>query len=171
MSRLSRVEREELGVERVEPHSLGNEAAKLVAREADKLGVECVLECDEGLPTLCGSRNQLHQVLLNLLLNAVHASDEGGRITLRVRLEPAEGDAPAWVRFEVEDSGAGIPEELVDRIFDPFFTTKEPDQGTGLGLMISHRIVSDHGGTIEVESREGEGSCFIVRLPTEIPAA
>jgi signal transduction histidine kinase len=65
----------------------------------------------------------------------------------------------------IEDSGRGIPEEHLERIFDPFFTTKDPDQGTGLGLMISHRIVADHGGSIDVRSRVGDGSCFRVLLP------
>jgi two-component system NtrC family sensor kinase len=65
----------------------------------------------------------------------------------------------------VADTGAGIEPEHLERIFDPFFTTKDPDQGTGLGLMISHQIVADHGGTIEVRSRPGEGSTFTVKLP------
>ena len=67
--------------------------------------------------------------------------------------------------IEVVDTGSGVPTEDLERIFDPFFTTKDPDQGTGLGLMISHGIVADHGGTIEVESSEGSGTTFRVYLP------
>ena len=96
----------------------------------------------------------------NLLLNAVHASPHGGRVALRAR--PGE---PGQVVLEVQDWGAGIPAELLDRVFDPFFTTKSPDEGSGLGLMISHRIVTDHGGTLEVESCEGQGSTFRLLLP------
>jgi signal transduction histidine kinase len=69
--------------------------------------------------------------------------------------------------LEVSDTGSGIPPEHIEQIFDPFFTTKGPDEGSGLGLMVCHRIVSDHGGSIEVRSREGEGSCFSVLWPVD----
>jgi signal transduction histidine kinase len=95
------------------------------------------------------------------VLNALHATPAGGRVVIRTLASP-EGDA---LCIEVCDSGGGIPEEDLGRIFDPFFTTKDPDEGTGLGLMICHRLVADHGGTIEVRSVEGEGSTFSVRLP------
>ena len=118
--------------------------------------------CDDSVPDADGVRNHIHQVLLNLMLNAVHATPAGGEV--RVRVEAAEGTDQA-VCLSVQDTGAGIPEENLERIFDPFFTTKDPDEGTGLGLMISHRIVSDHGGSIEVRSQLGKGSTFRVRLP------
>jgi signal transduction histidine kinase len=83
---------------------------------------------------------------------------------VRARIFPdASGDA---VCFEVTDAGCGISDEDLERIFDPFFTTKGPDQGTGLGLMICHRLVTDHQGEIEVDSAVGVGSTFLVRLPT-----
>jgi signal transduction histidine kinase len=82
---------------------------------------------------------------------------------VRLRAEPIEGEP--GVALEFSDDGCGIPAEALERIFDPFYTTKGPDQGSGLGLMISHRIVQDHGGRIEVESLEGRGSTFRVRLP------
>ena len=88
---------------------------------------------------------------------------EGGRVA--VRCSPAD----SGLLLEVSDTGAGISPEHIDQIFDPFFTTKGPDEGTGLGLMVCHRIVSEHGGSIEVTSREGEGTCFSVLWPVSAP--
>ena len=96
---------------------------------------------------------------MNLLVNAAHAIEERGRITIRTGVV---GDQ-AWV--EVADTGCGIAPENISRLFDPFFTTKPVGEGTGLGLSLAHSIVSGHGGRIEVESRLGQGSCFRVFLP------
>jgi signal transduction histidine kinase len=98
-------------------------------------------------------------VVLNLVLNAIAATPAGGHVV--VRCAPVEGG----VLVEVEDTGEGIPDDHIEQIFDPFFTTKDPDKGTGLGLMVCHRIVTDHGGSIEVRTREGEGACFSVFWP------
>ena len=133
----------------------------LIGREAGRSGVTVENECDGELPPVLAVRDHIHQVVLNLALNALHATSAGGCIRIRTSSSP-EGDA---LVIEVSDSGEGIPEEHLARIFDPFFTTKDPDEGTGLGLMICHRLVADHGGTIEVRSVEGEGSTFCVRLP------
>ncbi len=141
---------------------IADEAARLVAHEAHEAQVTIALEADPDTPKVAAVREQLHQVLLNLLLNAVQATPPGGRI--RVRVWGEEGDAPA-ARVEVADTGCGIAPGHIEQIFDPFFTTKGPDQGTGLGLMICHHIVSDHGGSIEVESEPGGGSRFRMRLP------
>jgi signal transduction histidine kinase len=128
------------------------------------------LEVGTGLPAVEAVRDQLHQVMLNLVLNAIQASQPGGRIAIAIEPDgPLE--SPTGVRIQVSDSGEGITEENLEQIFDPFFTTKDPDQGTGLGLMISHQIVADHGGSIEVESVLGEGSTFHVRLPTTGPTS
>ncbi len=103
--------------------------------------------------------SQLNQVFMNLLVNAAHAIEERGRITLRTGVE---GDN-VWV--EVEDTGKGITPEHLGRIFEPFFTTKPVGQGTGLGLSLSYGIVQKHGGRIEVKSEVGKGSVFRVVLP------
>jgi signal transduction histidine kinase len=79
--------------------------------------------------------------------------------------------APTGVRIRFQDGGVGITEENLEKIFDPFFTTKDPDKGTGLGLMISHQIIADHGGSIEVESTPGDGATFYVRLPSVSPSS
>ncbi|PPE73831.1 histidine kinase [Solimonas fluminis] len=106
-----------------------------------------------------GDPARLTQVLLNLLGNAADASPPGGRVEIRA----ARGAGS--VTLEVQDWGSGIPEALRERVFEPFFTTKDPGRGTGLGLPLAYRIVSDHGGSIGVDSREGAGSTFTVRLP------
>ena len=108
------------------------------------------------------SRTELQQVLVNLILNAVQAMPGGGRLTLTAE------DAPDGVLLTAEDTGPGIPPELLNRIFDPFFTTKQA-QGTGLGLSISHQLVSRAGGRITVQSEPGQGSRFEIFLPS--PAA
>ena len=162
MSRLARG-----GGERVQrtPCELGtivDEAVRLVNHEACAAEVSIAADADPSVPKVLAVREQLHQVLLNLLLNAIQATPPGGRIS--VRTWSGDGEPPsAWL--EVGDTGPGIDPAHVEQIFDPFFTTKGPDLGTGLGLMICHHIVSDHGGTIEVESSPGTGARFRVRLP------
>jgi len=105
--------------------------------------------------------SQLNQVFMNLLINAVHAIEEQGQITIRTGYD----DQFVWA--EVEDTGKGISPEHLARIFDPFFTTKPVGQGTGLGLSLSYGIVNKHGGRIEVKSEVGKGSVFRVWLPRE----
>ena len=123
------------------------------------------------VPKVLGSAARLGQVALNLLVNAAQAIPEGNaaenQISIRTRLEGG------LVCFEVKDSGAGIPPQLLGRIFDPFFTTKAPGIGTGLGLSICHSIITSMGGSIEVESAPGQGTTFRVLLPptADVPAA
>ena len=106
-------------------------------------------------------RQRLQQVLINLLLNAIHAVGESGKVTLRGQSLP-----DGRILITVADNGAGIPEEIQNKIFDPFFTTKDVGEGFGLGLAISREIVEKHGGQITVESRVGEGTVFRLFLPS-----
>lgn len=138
------------------------EAMRLLSHEACEAGVTLSIRVEGEVPKVEAVREQIHQVLLNLLLNAIQATPAGGRVDLRVWAEG--GETPA-AKIEVRDTGCGIEREHIEQIFDPFFTTKGPDQGTGLGLMICHHIVTDHGGSIEVESEPGSGAVFRVRLP------
>jgi two-component system, NtrC family, sensor kinase len=147
--------------------TLLDEVATLVAREASSAKVTLAVEVEPDLPKVLGVREQLHQVLLNLVLNAFQASAPGSEVRLAATTGGPGG--VEGVCIEVSDRGHGIDEEHLERIFDPFFTTMGPDGGTGLGLMICHRVVADHGGIIEVTSRPGEGACFRVRLPLEPP--
>ncbi|HET9066132.1 MAG TPA: PAS domain S-box protein [Gemmatimonadales bacterium] len=127
--------------------------------------VQLTAHIDRDLPPVSGDPTQLHQVLLNLAVNARDAMPDGGTITITARSEDLlrpEAD----VLVEVTDTGTGIPPELVDRIFEPFFTTKAQGKGTGLGLSTSLAIVTSHGGTLRVRSTPGKGTTFTMRLPT-----
>jgi CheY-like chemotaxis protein len=118
-------------------------------------------------------RNQIEQVLLNLLVNAWHAMPNGGTLTLKtenVRLEESLCrhcgiPAGAYVQLSVTDTGIGMDEETTSRFFEPFFTTKERGKGTGLGLAASYGIIKNHGGTVNVASKKGEGTTFTICLP------
>jgi signal transduction histidine kinase len=115
-------------------------------------------------PVVC-SPSQINQVFLNLLTNAAQAMKDGrGEITLTTR---NVGDG---VAVDVADNGAGIAPDVLPKIFDPFFTTKDVGKGTGLGLSISYKIVAQHGGRIDVESKAGSGTRFTVWLPLKPPA-
>ncbi|MCG4454733.1 MULTISPECIES: ATP-binding protein [unclassified Pseudomonas] len=116
------------------------------------------------LPAVECMPSQINQVMMNLLVNAAHAIEQFGRITLR---SGHEGD---WVWLEVEDSGQGIAPHLLNRIYEPFFTTKPVGKGTGLGLSLSYNIVNKHNGRIEVFSTPGQGTRFRVWLPARQPA-
>ncbi|MBI5069935.1 MAG: response regulator [Deltaproteobacteria bacterium] len=119
---------------------------------------------EKGLPReVLANAGQLEQLVMNLVLNARDAIDGPGRITLT--LDSSYRAGRRWSVVEVRDSGAGMPPEVLARVFEPFFTTKEAGQGTGLGLAVVDAVVKSHGGTIEVASRPGEGTCFTVSLP------
>lgn len=126
------------------------------------------------LPLVVGDATQLHQVLLNLCVNARDAMPQGGKLSLEaqrctVSSTEAAGvpgaQAGEYVVVRVRDNGTGIPPDVLDRIFDPFFTTKGPEKGTGLGLSTVMGIVKGHGGFVQVASRPGQGSTFSVYLP------
>ncbi len=122
--------------------------------------VEVRWELSPELPLVQGNKSQLEQLVLNLIINAGEALEGRGRLTLRTFYAKEEG----YVVLEVEDTGPGIPPEIIEKIFEPFFTTKPGGKGTGLGLAICHGIVKRHGGKIEVESRPGR-TLFRVKLP------
>jgi len=110
-------------------------------------------------------REQMKQVLLNLILNALQAMPGGGKLRIEAALAPfGEGEKTGQaVEIRVQDTGGGIPAEIQGRIFEPFFSTKE--EGIGLGLSVAQRIVEEHQGTFRVASREGEGTVFSIVLP------
>jgi PAS domain S-box-containing protein len=131
----------------------------LVRKKCEHQGIDIVWEAEETLPALEFMPDAMHQVFLNLVLNAIDAMQQGG--TLRVSM--ARTDQPLGVSTAVQDDGVGIPAESVAMAFDPFYSTKA--DGLGMGLFISLSTVQAHGGDIEVQSREGEGSRFTVWLP------
>jgi signal transduction histidine kinase len=128
-----------------------------------KGGVELERELSPNLPLIEADPAQMSQILVNLVVNALQAMPDGGRLTVRTL---AEGD---HIRLVVEDTGIGMSEETMEKIFIPFFTTKDVDEGTGLGLPVVQGIVAGHQGRIEVFSQVGEGSRFEVRLPAAGP--
>ncbi len=136
------------------------EILQLLRPQIERGKIDVTKEFDP-LPPITVDREQIKQVILNLLLNAVQAMPKGGRLTLRG--QATESDH--WIRLSVQDSGMGIPEEDLNKLFDPFFSTKEG--GVGLGLSIAHRIVDQHHGKIEVESAPGKGTLFTVWLPID----
>ena len=138
------------------------EILQLVRKDMDRAHVQVTLRRDEALPEIMADANAIGQVLLNLLTNARRAMpDGGGEITIETAY-----DAPARsVRLMVRDTGTGIAPDVLPKIFDPFFTTK-PD-GTGLGLSVSHGIIHDHQGSVDVESLVGKGTTFTVTLPVD----
>jgi signal transduction histidine kinase len=124
-------------------------------------------DLDPNLPEVECMVGELNQVFLNLIINASHAIVEAnrsgdGRIDVSTRRDGA------WIEIRVADNGAGIPDDARPKIFEPFFTTKEVGRGTGQGLAVTYDvIVNKHGGKIDVESRVGEGTCFVIRIPID----
>jgi signal transduction histidine kinase len=126
-------------------------------------GVELKLELEKDLPWILADSNQMKQVLLNLVHNALQAMPSGGELDLSTQSASRAGRD--WIRVSVCDTGIGIPQLDLARIFEPFYTTRGDQGGTGLGLSVTYGIVTDHGGQIEVESEPGAGSKFTVWLP------
>ena len=143
---------------------------ELIGHRLEEAGIRLETELPEDLPGLSADAHQLHEVFLNLALNAVDAMPHGG--TLRICVACVEVAHPEWgegaqpyLVAAIEDTGTGIPAEHLGRVFDPFFTTKDVGEGTGLGLSIAHGIVREHGGWIEIESAPGHGTRVTVHLP------
>jgi len=126
-------------------------------------GVQLSLELVKDPPWVSVDTNQMKQVFLNLIHNALQAMPSGGN--LEIQTSEQTRDDHQWIAVAIKDSGVGIEVKNKDRIFEPFFTTKGNSGGTGLGLSVTYGIVTDHGGTIEVESLPGKGSKFTVWLP------
>jgi len=150
---------------RLEPTSLTHcvhHVLELTAYQLKKHGVETDIRLDPADTLINADHFQMEQLLLNLILNAIKALPEGGRLMITTRVS---GDV---LVLEVGDTGVGIPPEARRRIFDPFFTTRETGEGTGLGLTVSDSIVRAHGGWIEVDSEVGRGTMFRIHLPLSV---
>jgi two-component system, NtrC family, sensor kinase len=144
----------------VDLNRLVEETLLLMEKQVAKDGIVVERSLAPALPPVWGDGNALQQVLLNLFTNARDALQRGGQIVVETAPVPGQPDA---ARLIVKDNGPGIPPEVLPKIFDPFFTTKS--EGTGLGLSISYGIVRDHRGTVDVQSRAGEGTTFILTFP------
>jgi signal transduction histidine kinase len=142
---------------------------ELTDHHLKRRGIRVQREFARGVPTIYADRQHLRQVFLNLFTNAADAMPKGGSLIPRVRKGELPGKLSAVV-VEVADTGVGIPAEHLSRVTDPFFTTKEEGKGTGLGLAICRRIVRQHQGTLEIESKLGEGTTVRVTLPVRSDA-
>jgi two-component system NtrC family sensor kinase len=162
-SRQTELDREPMDINRLVRYTVS-----LVENQALIKGVSLNFEPGEGLPTITLDRNQMQSVLLNIIINALDATEPGGSITITSGIGVSTSK-PGQNGIEIlcTDTGCGIAPENLNRLFDPFFTTKDVGHGTGLGLSVSYGIVERHGGTIWVQSKVGKGSTFKVWLPIE----
>jgi signal transduction histidine kinase len=136
-----------------------DKALSLVEHQPKMKLLEVARDEPPDLPLVVADFNQLVQVFINLLVNAIQSMENKGKITIHT------GEEEGWVKMSISDTGCGIPEENMDKIFTPFFTTKEDIKGVGLGLAVSHGIIERHGGRIETQSEVGKGSTFTIFMP------
>lgn len=155
---------------------LVREVTDLLASSARKEDVTMEVLAADPIPEVSVDRSHIQQVLMNLMMNGIHAMPDGGLLTVELATASSrhrgvsEGPLRDYVTIRVRDEGTGIDEKDLSVIFDPFFTTKESGKGTGLGLSIAYGIAEEHDGWIDVESKPGSGACFTVFLPIEVPA-
>ncbi len=131
----------------------------------DSRGVRLETGLAEPLPQVAGDTDRLQQLFINLINNALDAMPDGGRLSVRTVVEKMDEASPSHVLIEFADTGTGMNEEIRSHLFEPFYTTKETGRGSGLGLVVVRQVVREHGGKIEVESREGQGTRFLITLP------
>ncbi len=148
-------------ISRTDLNGLIRESLSLVENDLTLKGIKLETDCAGNGIFVCVDSNQIQQVLLNLAANAADAMPDGGHLCIATRLLLDESS----VEIRVTDDGCGMEEDVLNRVFDPFFTTKEQGKGTGLGLAICQRIVEEHEGRIEIQSRLGRGTTVLVRLP------
>ncbi len=146
-------------------HHAIEESVSLLESQIKKHGIRVETEFERESPDIVFDSRQIQQVFVNLLLNAMEAMPTGGTVKIGSRIEPAKGKSDGFLVIYVSDTGVGIPRKDLPKIFDPFFTTKS--EGTGLGLSIAHKILEQHGALIDIRSREGAGTTFILRFPID----
>lgn len=167
VERITRVMNQLLAFARRKPPERGplvlkdivEDSLELFRERLAKSGVTVQLALDDHCPAAQADADQMSQVMINLIMNALHAMGDGG--TLRVGLEPEQGG----IKLTVADTGHGIPKDALPRIFEPFYTTKEFGKGTGLGLTVVKGIIEEHQGSLTVDSEEGRGTRFTIVLP------
>jgi two-component system, sporulation sensor kinase E len=161
--------------EPVNMNELLTQVLELFESQANAQGIKIIPEYEPELPYCMADRKRLHRCFSNIVSNAIQAMPNGGDVTVRTRqatavLFPSTGlpepRSESAIQVTIADTGQGIPADRLSRIFDPFFTTKE--KGMGLGMAITHRIVEDHKGTIDVQSEVGLGTTFTIHLPMTV---
>ena len=146
-------------------HRALEDAVTLMDSQFAKHGITVVMNLAGEVPDIVFDNRQIQQVFVNMLLNAMQAMPEGGTVTIETRVGGETKELSRYLSVYISDTGIGIPRENFSKIFDPFFTTKP--EGTGLGLSIAHKILEQHGAHIEIRSRVGQGTMFIIRFPIE----
>jgi two-component system NtrC family sensor kinase len=144
-------------------NSLIEEALQLLEKHVNFHNIKIVKDIDPNLPEVKVDADEFRSVINNLAVNAADAMPNGGQLTISTRFDPSANQ----VIIRVADTGIGISEENLKKIFEPFFTTKEKGKGTGLGLAMTYGVIKRHNGTIDVKSKVGEGTEFIIKLPVE----
>jgi signal transduction histidine kinase len=127
--------------------------------KCEQSGIELIIDLSDDVPYITLDPSQMTQVLINLVINAIHSMPDGGRLEIKTY------SSEYYISLIVDDTGTGMSEETKKHIFNPFYTTKDVDQGTGLGLAVVHGIVSSHGGDIKVDSNQGKGTRFEIQIP------
>jgi two-component system NtrC family sensor kinase len=148
-----------LTLSKVDINEIVNQAFDLVAHSAESHNIKVIKKLGPSLPKLMADFDKLQQVFINIILNAIQAMPKGGNLTIQT----SSGDGQ--VNIEVKDTGYGISPENIGKLFTPFYTTKEEVKGVGLGLAVAYGIIKRHHGTIEVQSEEGKGTIFTIKLP------
>ena len=149
----------EFEIKPVNVNDIIEEIFSLVETQALFQNIEITKALGPNLPPIMGDKSQLQQVFINLALNAAEAMRDGGKLIVKSSLNNS------FVEITFTDTGTGIPPEDLDKVFEPFFTTKSEESGTGLGLAVSHGIITEHKGTVSIESRLNEGTTFTIKLP------
>lgn len=153
------VRKQDSAFSEIDLKELIEEATGLVHREAMYKGIDIIITIDPAAKIIWTDPYQLRQVLINLMTNAIHATDFSGKIFIACQSREKN------IVLSVKDIGRGIPKENMEKIFEPFFTTKNPGEGTGLGLFVTRGIIEKLGGKIEVKSVLGKGAEFVIQLP------
>jgi signal transduction histidine kinase len=151
-----------LKMQNVSPSDAVDTAIQLLRHRLESYDVKVEVHRDGRLPETLADLDQLKEVLVNLMVNACEAMVDGGKIKISEEIRTGEDTAPLIV-IRVSDNGPGVPQSIQAKLFQPFFSTKE--EGTGLGLSIATRIVEEHGGWLDLKSKEGQGATFIIILP------
>ncbi|MHB8482901.1 MAG: two-component system sensor histidine kinase NtrB [Nitrospiria bacterium] len=151
----------QLVLEKVKLEPVLQHLVTLIRVEAHEKGIDVETEISSSLPLILTDENQITQVFLNIMINALQAMTRGGKLSIQA--EERTFNNERWVNVCFSDTGVGIDKVKINKIFEPFFSTRQG--GTGLGLAIAHRIIEDHGGFIHVDSIEGSGTVFTVQLP------
>ncbi len=148
----------------IDINELIKEVILLVNNRAAKLNHKIELNLNRDLPNICADPGKLRQLFMNIIINSMYYTPEGGSISIKTEIDVAI-QKRKMIKVSITDTGTGISGDIIEKIFDPFFTTKPAGEGTGLGLAICHKIVEEHSGSIDVESEAGKGTTLFIRLP------